>query len=53
MVELQKNRLKEMHHRLKTSLRLVTGQDLGGVQMEMVAFLVRKPIMNVIMVSLN
>ena len=42
-----------MYHRLRTSLRLVSGQDLGGMQMAMVAFPVQKPIMNVIMVSLN
>jgi len=53
MVEMKINRLKKMYHRQRMSLRLVSGQDLGGMQMVMVAFLVQKLIMNVIMVSLN
>jgi hypothetical protein len=40
MVEMKKNRWKEMHHKIRTSLRLMSGQDLGGMQMVTVAFLV-------------
>jgi len=53
MVEMKKNFLKKMYQMQRMSLRLVSGQDLGGMQIAMVAFLVQKLIMNVIMVSLN
>jgi len=38
---------------LLPNLRFVNGQDLGGLQIVMVAFPVQKPMMIVIMVSLN
>jgi hypothetical protein len=52
MVEM-KRKLKKMNLVLLPSLRFVNGLDLDGMHIVTVAFPVQKPIMIVIMVSLN
>jgi len=52
MVEM-KRKMKKMNLVLLPNLRFVNGQDLGGLQIVMVAFPVQMPMMIVIMVSWN
>lgn len=53
MVEMKRELSEKINLVMPPSLRFVSGQDLDGMRMVMVAFPVQKPIMNVIMVSWN